>query len=529
MLDLVIRGGTVVDGTGKPARRADVGIHGGRIVEIGDLGTRAAADVLEARDYTVLPGFVDIHTHSDLSLLSDGRARSAIGQGVTTEIVGNCGLGVFPCGRGRVRDVIREAVSLIDVDPAVTWDWEDVTGYRRAVEDSRPSVNVVALTGHIPLRLVAAMDSRGPLGQSATRRMADLLGEALDAGAAGLSTGLMYPPAIDADLDELVALGHVVATHDRLFSVHMRNYSDSLDAAVVEALSIAEATGCRLQISHLAVAGRRNWGGVVSALDRIDAGRARGLDVAIDLYPYLAGSANLSQIVPTWAQAGGAQALLARLQDPADRLRIRREWEASLFLGWDEIEISWVGPELADVLGLDIAEIGRRWGADPAEAALDLIALSENRAAMVAYGRSEKDMLAALSHPAAMIGSDGLALDPSGPSGAGRPHPRSYGCFPRLMGPLVRRGVIEFERAVQLCTSVPADRVGLGDRGRIAPGAVADVVVLDPAVVADTATFQQPAQFPVGIEAVIVSGAVVVKAGTQRDDVRRGSFLSTFR
>lgn len=529
MLDLVVHGGAVFDGLGNPAQVTDVGVVGGRIVELGNLAVIPATLRLDATDRLVLPGFVDLHSHSDLTVLSDGRARSKLHQGVTTEVVGNCGLGPFPCGSDATLRAVRSAVTLIDLDPAVDWVWTDLSGYRQAVRAARPSLNIVALVGHIPLRLLAEPNVVGALDVRGRDRLTGLLDEAINMGAAGCSTGLMYPPAIDADMAELVALGRVVARYDRLFSMHLRNYSDHLVEAVEEALEVARVTGCRLQISHLAVAGRANWGTVPRALERIDLARNAGLDVAFDLYPYLAGSANLTQILPTWAQAGGTNAMLSRLRNPSDRLQIMRGWTDTPFLGWDEIEISWVGANLAEILGLDIAEIGRRWGVDPAEAALDVMLKSENRAAMVAYGRSEADLLAALNHPAAMIGSDGLSLDPNGPTGLGRPHPRSYGCYPRLLGPYVRRGLISMDRAVELSTSLPADRIGLIDRGRIKLGAVADLVVLDAATVVDCATFRQPAQFPEGVEAVVVGGALALKSGTQRDDIRTGAMLTTFR
>lgn len=519
--DLVVTGGTVVDGLGGPARRADVGVVDGRIAVVGPLSGAGAADRLDATGRVVAPGFVDIHSHSDLTVLSDGRCRSKLAQGVTTELVGNCGFGPFP-----VSPPLRDAIALIDLDPTVDWAWSDLAGYRTAVDRARPALNVAALAGHVPLRLAAAPDAAGPLDAAARDRLAGLAADALDAGAAGVSTGLMYPPALDADHDELVALGRAVAARGRLFAAHLRNYNSSLVDAVEEGLAVARATGCRLQISHLAVAGRANWGSVARALERIDAARAEGLDVMVDAYPYLAGSANLSQLLPTWAQSGTPAEMAARLREPATRSRVRREWTEELFLGWDEIEISAVVSGYEEALGSTVAALGRRWGVDPDVAALDLMAAMDNRVQMVAYGRSEQDMRDALTHPAAMVGSDGLSLDPTGPTGAGRPHPRSYGCYPRIVGPCVRDGLLPLERAVALATSVPADRIGLADRGRVTPGAVADLVVFDPLTVADAATYTEPARFPSGLDAVVVAGAVALADGHQRDDVRAGRFLA---
>jgi N-acyl-D-amino-acid deacylase len=328
----------------------------------------------------------------------------------------------------------------------------------------------------------------------------------------------MFPPAMSADRRELLALGRAVARHDRLFAAHFRNYSDRLLEGVDEILDVARQTGCRLQISHLAVAGRRNWGRVPQALERIDAARSDGLDVAADIYPYVAGSANLSQLLPEWAQAGGAPAIVERLGRDTDRARIMRDWETQLFFGWDEIEVASEEPGLEETLGLTVEAVGALWGMEPGLAALDLIQRSDNRVVMVAYGRSEDDLRAVLQHEATSIGSDGLAMTPDGPSGAGRPHPRNYGCYPRFLGRYVRDGgLVPLEQAIAMCTSRPADRIGLIDRGRIAQGAVADLVIFDPATVVDTATFRDPGRYPVGIRDVIVSGVPVVRGGVQRD------------
>ena len=263
-----------------------------------------------------------------------------------------------------------------------------------------------------------------------------------------------------------------------------------------------------------AVAGRRNWGKVPRALELIDAARRDGLDVACDIYPYIAGSANLSQLLPEWAQAGGAPGIVERLGRPADVDRVLHDWETELFFGWDEIEVASLEPGLEETLGLTVDQVGHHWAMDGGRAAMELIRRSEDRVTMVAYGRSEDDLRAVLRHPATSIGSDGLAMTPDGPSGAGRPHPRNYGCYPRFLGRYVRDGgLVPLEEAIAMCTSRPADRAGLTDRGRIAEGAAGDLVIFDPATIHDRATFQEPALAPVGVRDVIVAGASVVRAG----------------
>jgi N-acyl-D-amino-acid deacylase len=519
--DLILQGGVVVDGTGAQARRGDVGIQGDRITGLGDLAAAATKERIDVTGRTVVPGFVDLHTHSDLSLLSDGRARSKVMQGVTTEVVGNCGFSPFPSPEAR-RLEVRQSVALIDVDPAVEWRWESFGQYLDAVRAARPAVNVVSMAGHIPLRVASAGFARD-VSDTPLRKG---LGDALDAGAAGFSVGLMYPPSMWADQSELVALAEVAADRDRLLAVHMRDYGDQLVEAVAETLAIAELAAVRLQISHLAVAGRRNWGSVERALDMIDRSRSAGLDVAIDIYPYLAGSANLSQLLPDWAQAGTPDEVVARLGDTTTREKVLAHWASGLRFGWEEVEVSWMPDEADPAIGLNIASIAARLGVPGSEAALRLIEESGGRAQMVAYGRSEEDLDAALTHSSCAIGSDGLALDPDGASGAGRPHPRSFGTYPRLFARYVRgRKLLSLERAVEMATSRPAHRIGLEGRGRIALDCYADLCVMDPESICDVATFKDPKQFPVGIDHVFVNGAHVVAYGRQVNDMRPGRVL----
>jgi len=515
VLDLLIRGGTLIDGTAAPARSADIGVRDDRIVALGALHDADAAEIIDASGLVVAPGFVDLHSHSDLTLLSAPDAPSKIRQGVTTEVNGNCGMGAVPLAPANVTEV-RAANATIDPDLDVDWSWQDLGGYAERVEQTGIALNSAPLVGHIPLRIAVAGLASRPLNPDERGALEREIDACLDAGAAGVSTGLMFPPAMSADHDELVAIGRAVARHGRLFAAHFRNYSDRLLEGVDEMLRVARESGCRLQLSHLAVAGRRNWGKVAQALERIDKARASGLDVAADIYPYVAGFANLSQLLPNWAQAGGTPAIVQRLGREDHQSRILRDWETELFFGWDEIEVASLEPEMEETLGQTVAAIGELWGIDAGRAAMELIRRSDNRVVMIAYGRSEDDLRAVLGHASSSIGSDGLAMDPSGPTGAGRPHPRNYGCYPRFLGKYVRdERLMSLEQAIAMCTSLPADRVGLTGRGRLVDGAIADVVAFDPATIIDRSTFEQPGRYPLGIRHVVVGGVPVVRSGRQ--------------
>jgi len=501
-VDLLLRGGLVVDGSGAPGRPADVAVAAGRVLAVGALDGLAARREVDVTGQVVCPGFVDLHSHSDLTLLSSPAAHSKVRQGVTTEVVGNCGLGVAPLADGLDLAALRGAVSYLDLDPAVAWRWRDLAGYRDALAAARPSVNVATLVGHLPLRAGTVGFADRPASAAELDRICGLLADAFGAGAAGLSTGLVYAPACYAGDDELLALGRVAAAHDRVFAWHLRDYADGLLDSVRQALRVAERSGCRTQLSHLAAVGRRNWGGVARALELVSAAHGRGVDVAVDGYPYLAGNASLSQLMPAWAQDGGGAALLGRLRRPAVRARIRAEL-GDAPVGWDEIYVD----------GRSVAALAAEQDRAGADVVMDLLQATGNSATMVAFGRSEDDLRALLGHPLSVIGSDGFALDPAGPTGGGVPHPRSYGCYPRVLARYAGAGGVPLPEAVAKCTARPAARIGLTDRGSIAPGRAADLLVFDPARITDRATFHAPQRYPDGIRLVVVNGTTVVDNG----------------
>ncbi len=508
MTDLLLAGGTLVDGTGAAPRPADVLVRGAHVAAVLEPGAEVPdAPVVRRVDVTgrvVCPGFVDIHTHSDLTLLSSALAHSKVRQGVTTEVVGNCGLGVAPIGPATDLVALRSALAYLDLDPSVELTWRTVGEYLDAVAGT--SVHVATLVGHIPVRAaVVGFDDR-PATTAEIDAMCALVAEALADGALGLSTGLVYPPLRAARTDELRALAAVVADHDALFAWHLRDYGDDLLTSAAEAVQIAAVTGARTQISHLSSIGERNWGTVDAVL------AMAGDSVGVDIYPYLHGNAPLSQLLPDLVGVGA-------LTDPVARERVEHAWLGNP-VPWTEITVA--GGAADDVLGRTIASLAEA-DRSASVVAMDLIAVHGHNVIMTAGGRSERDLRTVLGHPATVVASDGMALDPDGPTGRGFPHPRSFGTFPRAVTDF-GGGDPGLAAIVHKCTQAPARRVGLTDRGTVAPGQLADLVVLDMERLADRATFTRPQRFPAGVDLVFVAGTMVVAAG-QHTGSRPGTVI----
>lgn len=511
----ILTGGVVFDGTGAPPMRADVVHEAGRIMAVGSYpGSATTADVTDVSGLVVCPGFVDIHSHSDLTLLSNPTAPSKVLQGVTTEVVGNCGLAVAPSPASSDLAAIRRASSYLDLDAAIETPWHTIAEYLAALEGQAPALNVATLTGHLPLRIGVVGFAGRAASPGEVAMMCDLLAQSLEDGSIGLSTGLNYAPASYADLDELVALGRTVAEYGRVFTWHLRDYGAGLLPAVQQCLEVARRTGCRTEISHLTAVGRRNWGSVARALELVDAARDEGMTITVDIYPYLHGNAPLAQLLPAWSQDGSAAAVAARLRTREARDAIRAEW-AALDRDWSEIVIGGVPDDYPrqTLVGEDIASIAETEGIHPDEFALDLLADLGPAIMIFAGGRCERDLLEVLAHPAAVIASDGMALDPSGPTGRKMAHPRSYGCFPRYLARYVEPSGADFPDAVRRCTGAPARAAGLAGRGELVAGAFADIVVLAQDALADRATMRDPHRFPEGIKYVIVNGRTVVDEG----------------
>jgi N-acyl-D-amino-acid deacylase len=522
--DLLIRGGMLVDGTGSSARPADVGVLGDRILAIADLSavdTGNVGLVIDAARLVVAPGFIDPHGHSDGSLLVDGALASHLRQGFTTQVSGNCGFGLAPLtpiGRGTI-DVELAALRL-------TPKWTSFAEYLDAVDATPLGPNVAILAGHGTIRGAILGPEARPPSEVELAAMASELEAALDAGAMGLSSGLIYAPGMYAEPAEIEALVRVVARRGLVYATHMRNEAAGLFAALAESIATVRAagSGARLQVSHLKAGARAVWGRGGEAVAVLERARAEGIDVAADQYPYTAAATGLQVVLPPALLALDPDETVVALLDPAIRERARDEmargisgWENSARdPGWDAIRIAWSGarPETA---GRSLAALAAETGRDPAEVAFDLLVDDRLGTAVVIDCMDEADVETILAVPWIAVCTDAEGRRAGHPIlDEGVPHPRTYGSTARVLGRYVReRGTLSLETAIAKMTSVPARQMGLRDRGVIREGAVADLVVIDPETVIDTATAESPARYPLGIEHVIVGGAAAVLGGAE--------------
>ncbi|HEY8089990.1 MAG TPA: D-aminoacylase [Polyangiaceae bacterium] len=539
---VLLTGAKLIDGTGAPARAGDLLLEGEAIAEVG--GTTLAPDeVVDVRGLVVAPGFIDVHSHGDFSLPIDGEAAAKVLQGVTTEVVGNCGLGLQP-SNDKVDAMYGRILPLVfgesSVDAACS---PTLAHYRARLTASGIAVNAAPLIPHGNVRCaVMGMAERAPTATELAA-MRELVAQGMDEGAFGLSTGLVDPPGAYAETEELVRLAEAVAPRHGLYATHMRNEGPRLVESVAEAITIGEQAGVAVQISHHKAAGQLNWGKVKTTLGMVDEAAARGLDVHSDVYPYTAGSTVLSAMfVPLWAFEGSLDKLEERLRDPATHARIVRDAQDMQLAFVDLprwlrfIRKRWLLPLMNRVLGrtivissvkrqkrlegMTIGAIARERGRPLHEAMLELLVEEDFAVTSIAHVMSEKDVRAVLAHPRTMVGTDGM------PTSTGKPHPRTYGTYPRILQHYVGElGLLTLEGAVHRMTGMVAGKLGLRDRGVLAPGAAADLVVFDPAGVRDHATYAEPRRPPEGIAHVLVNGAWTVRDG-KHTGARAGAVLA---
>ena len=527
--DLLVRGGRVVDGSGRPAYTADVAIKDDRIVKIGNLSQATATRVIDARDLVVAPGFIDMLGQSETYLLIDPRANSKVMMGVTTEITGE-GESIAPINERQIKeqeDFLRRF--------NLTIDWRTLDEYFKRLEKQGSGVNLGTFVGATQVReYVIGYDDRPPTAAELDQ-MKKLVADAMRDGALGLSTSLQYVPARFAKTDELVELAKVAHQYGGIYATHQRSEANTIDVSLDEVFEIAQKAQIPVEIWHLKTAYKKNWGRMAHVLTRIKQARDRGLDVTADIYPYIAGSTALSACLPPWALEGGTEKMLNRLRDAPTRQRLKKEISEEQ-TEWENIYLGSGGPsgvligavvnrELESLQGKRISEIADQQKKDPLDVVFDLILADKGQTGAIYFMMSEADMRAAMQSPFVSFCTDSGARATDGPLAGSKSHPRGWGSYPRILGRYVRdEKLLSLETAVHKMTGAPAARVGLRERGLIKEGMFADITVFDPAKVIDRATFESPNQYPAGIEFVLVNGKISVDKG-QRTPALAGRVL----
>lgn len=508
MLDFKIVNGRVLDGTGAPAFRADVGICGEKVSEIGDLSRAEAADSFDAAGCYVTPGFVDVHSHSDAYLLIEPGAHSKTYQGITTEIVGNCGASAGPrCGEARMPGDWQ--------DKTYPGRWNTVAEYRALLEQVRPAPNVALLIGHNTLRASVAGYADRAVTADELDGMKAMLDRALADGGCGLSTGLVYAPGMFSAQEEIIELAKVAAARNGIYTSHMRSEGAKLWEAIDEAIAIGRASGARVQISHLKTSGAGNWGKLDGAFERIERAQSEGVEIASDRYPYTASCTDLDVMLPDWAAAGTKPEILGRLRDPAMRAKVR----ADVLRGRDDAYWSRVmigstrHPDFASCMGRKLVDVAAEWGQEPVDAALGLMDRDELNTGAIFFGMNEDNLWRILAKPWVMIGSDGSLRAPTGPLSHDHPHPRNYATFPRFLRASLDGRTVPVEEAVRKMTSLPANHFRLAQRGRLGKGYYADIAVWRPETIRDRADYARPHQLSEGVELLVVNGTITLRNG----------------
>jgi dihydroorotase/N-acyl-D-amino-acid deacylase len=514
-LDIVLEDGWVVDGTGNPRFRADVGVRDDRIAAIGHLTDVPARRRVNVAGLVVAPGFIDMLGWSDIKLLADGRAVSKITQGITTEITGE-GTSVAPQSDATLEGDADYYASL-----GVVVDWRDFDGYFARFARSGSAINLASFVGATQVRQVVLGDADRAPTPSELAQMVALVDSAMLQGALGVSTSLVYAPAFYASTDEIVALAQAAQRHGGVYATHLRNEGAGMDAALDEALAIAQAANIPVEIWHLKRAGEENWGDMARMLARLDSARATAIDITADLYPYQAGAASLGASIPQWAHEGGTDSLIARLRDPVARDRIRAEITGpgtgiqNFYRdagGANGVLVAGVFVDSLEYLeGKSIRQVASIWGVSPEDALFDLLIKDAANTGAIYFMMQESDVREAIRAPWTSFCTDYGAVAPDGILSTDQVHPRVYGSFPRVLGRYVREHqLLTLELAVRKMTSLAAQRVGLFDRGLLRPGLAADIVVFDPASIIDRATFEDPHRVSDGMHYVLVNGVMVV-------------------
>lgn len=536
MFSLIIKNVRVVDGLGNPWYHADLGIQGEKIATIGRIETKDAHRVIDGENGILAPGFIDMHSHSDMIFLSENQPKlleGRIRQGITTEIMGNCGISVSPI-RDEFKSDMEKSVGWMTPDP-VPWSWNSLSEFLNLIEKKGVSVNVGTLTGHGAIRTCVKGFSSGLISPDGIGKMKEILSRTFEEGSFGLSSGLIYAPGMFADTNEFIELGKVTAKYDRILTSHVRGSSETAIEAEKELLQIGEAAGCRVHRSHYEAFGKENWHKIEITLQLDEEAREKGVDFTFDMFPYTAAMTMMVAIYPPWTLDGGWPQFLKRAQDPDTRKKMEQDietvvpswptwvpgsWPHNLVkaTGWENIFIGYIPSEKnKQYEGLSLVELGGKMRRSPFNAITDLMIEEQGAISQLIFGvsgdkKNEEPIKAIIRHPLGGYATDAVDI------GKGKPHPASYGMYPKILGRYVRdEKLVTLEDAIRRMTSFPANRLGIKDRGIIAEGYAADLVLFDPNQIHDRATYENPRQFPEGIHTVIVNGHVLVEMGELRN------------
>ncbi|MDO4179503.1 MAG: D-aminoacylase [Phascolarctobacterium sp.] len=531
MLDIKIIGGTIIDGTGARRYKGDVGVEGDKIVAIGDLKDVEAKKVIDATGKYVTPGFIDMHTHSDFSLTVSRDASVRIHDGVTTDVIGNCGIGIAPVSDAHKADLITylgtRLVASIPVEIKLPWSTMDE--YFKFLEENNPAVNVAPLAAQGAIRIHEMGFAKGKPTAEQMANMKAELKKAMDAGCVGMSSGLVYMPGEYSNAEEIGELCSVMQEYDGFYVTHMRSEGAQIWEAIEEAIEIAKRGGVRLAISHLKLLGNDVWNQTDRLFARLDKARSEVKELAYDAYPYDAGCTSLGALLPPWVFEGGAAKMLERIKDPEIRVKMRHDMENGL-PGWQNFwkcAGGWAGFPIATVnnkesewvMGQTVQALADQAGKDPFEWAFDFLSHENGRVQVILMGMKDEDVQTILARPETMVGSDSMSLAETGILGTGMPHPRAFGTHARFLGKYVRdEGGCSLETAIEKMTGRSAKHLRLDRRGEIKEGYYADIVVMDYVNVKDNATYMDPKHYSTGFDYVVVNGKVALDNGVETKD-----------
>ena len=525
MCDLLIKNGNVIDGSGSSAYISDIAIKNGKIEKIGTSLDIDSEKVIDASNQIVCPGFIDIHSHTDATIMINPKAESKIRQGITTEIVGNCGMSAAPLTTAFLAEVKDHLTINSDYGNAdeIGKSWITFGEYIKFLNELPLGINIMPMVGFGTLRSAVMGVKSGPPTKDEMKGMEDLLEKSLEEGAAGMSTGLEYIPDSHSHVDELIQLCRVIKRQNKLYASHIRSESHNLFPAIEEAIRSGEESGCQVEISHLKLGGKFNWGKTEQLFDLLEGAISRGVRLSWDQYPYIAWGTGLVDYIPRWVIQNGHQKMIEYLSDNSTRKKIRLEINKAIKMGihayntapWENVQIAMVkSPEYKSIEGKRIAEISKELNIDPLDFVFDLLIKERGSVKTLVFCMDEEDIKTIMKHPHTIIASDGRAVATYGELNKGSTHPRYYGAFPRVLGKYVRdKKVLSLETAIKKMTSMPAKIMRLDNRGILAPNKVADITIFDPKTVCDVATFENPHQYSKGIEKVIMSGEVIIDQG----------------